>query len=262
MRRYLSLYRTLLRFSFMNFTVYPANFINGSISTVGWGIFQIISIRLLTLRTESAFGWNRDELTLLAVMYTVIIGMFHFLFTRNFDRFSRIIDRGELDFMLLKPVDSQFLATCFMQGMPNLLRVSIGSAILIGYTLYAGIRITPLGAFGLIVFSVFSLMMLYSLWLLYTTTLVWFPRLTNIIDFLYTINGMGRYPVEMVRELRNFVLFFLLPFSLTVATPLKVFLRSALDGDVLLLVVISLVLFAASRMFWKFALRHYTSASS
>jgi len=73
---------------------------------------------------------------------------------------------------------------------------------------------------------------------------------------------MGRYPVEMVRELRNFVLFFLLPFSLTVATPLKVFLRSALDGDVLLLVVISLVLFAASRMFWKFALRHYTSASS
>jgi len=262
MKRYLSLYRAFFKFSVMNFTVFRANLINGIVSTVGWGIFQLIWIRLLTIRTQSAFGWSKNELTILALMYVIVIGVFHFLFTRNFDRFSRIIDRGELDFMLLKPVNPQFYATCFIFSLPNLARVFIGSIFLVLFMILTKTTITLAGMAFFLVLSLFGIILLYSLWLSYSTLLIWFPRLTNIIDFLYTINGMARYPVEMLKGLQYFLLFFVLPFALTISTPAKVFLRGGLDQDTVILIVFSLGLFFISNQFFKFALRHYTSASS
>lgn len=262
MKRYWQIYKSFFRFSFSNFVTFRAYAINSIVSTVGWGAFQFIWIQLLTAQTKSAFGWSKDELVILAILYIVIIGIFHFLFTRNFDRFSTIIDRGELDFLLLKPVDSQFMATCFFLNFSNLLRSALGIGLLIVYVNYRHIMITAVGVAGFVVFALFGIMLLYSLWLFYSTILIWFPRLTNIIDFLYTINGIARYPVEMIMELRNFLILFLLPFAITIATPAKVLVRGALEGEVWGLLAISIAMFAFTRSLWKFALRHYTSASS
>src|SRR6185312_3229309 len=84
------------------------NFINSTISSVGWGIISIISMYILTAKTSSIYGWNRNELLLLAGVYSVSIGIFHTIFSRNFDRFSKVIHLGDLDSILLKPIDSQF----------------------------------------------------------------------------------------------------------------------------------------------------------
>ena len=96
----------------------------------------------------------------------------------------------------------------------------------------------------------------------YCTFLIWFPRLTNIIDFLFTIDGMARYPSEMIKKLNPIILFFILPFTLSVATPVKVLVRGSFDGDIIYLIIISVGMSVVSRLFWLYALRHYTSASS
>lgn len=262
MKRYLQIYKSFFRFSFSNFVTFRAYAINSMASTVAWGIFQFTWIQLLTIQTKSAFGWSKDELVILAIMYIIVIGIFHSLFTRNFDRFSTIIDRGELDFLLLKPIDSQFLATCFFIGYPNMLRALMGTGLLIFYTHLRHVYFTAPAILGCVVFVLFGIMLLYSLWLFYSTLLIWFPRLTNIIDFLYTINGIARYPREMIGEIRNFLLLFLLPFALTIATPVKVLVRGALGGDVAGLIAVALAMFVFTRFFWLFALRNYTSASS
>ncbi|MFA5136632.1 MAG: ABC-2 family transporter protein [Patescibacteria group bacterium] len=256
------LYRALFRFNIQNLIVYRAHFINSTISTVGWGVFQYVWIELLTIRTKSAFGWSKQELVTLAILYIIIIGIFHFFFSRNFDRFSRIIDKGELDFLLIKPVDSQLIATTHIHNYPNLIRVILGVFFLMIYTRSNNLFFTIQGWIGLVVLAFFGIMLLYSLWLFYCTLLIWFPRLTNVVEFLYTINGMARYPAEMIRELRNFVLFFLLPFSISIATPAKVLVRGAWDGDILFLIGLSGMFFILTRVFWKYALQHYTSASS
>ncbi|MEK7078887.1 MAG: ABC-2 family transporter protein [Patescibacteria group bacterium] len=262
MKRYFQLYKAFLRFSFYNFTAFRANFINGTIATVAWGIFQIIWVNLLTLQTKSAFGWSKNELIILAILYVIIIGLLHFFFTGNFDRFSRIIDKGELDFILLKPVDSQFMVTNFIQRYPNLVRVVMGIAFLFVFLHISHTVITPAGWLGFTIFIIFGIVLLYSLWLFFCTFLIWFPRLTNIIEFLYAINGLSRFPAEMIQEARSFILLFILPFSIAIATPAKVLVRGTLNGEVYGLMFLSVGLFIASRIFWKYALRHYTSASS
>lgn len=262
MKRYWRIYKAFFRFSFSNFVTFRAYAVNSMVSTIGWGAFQFIWVNLLTAQTKSAFGWSKDELVILAILYIIVIGIFHFLFTKNFDRFTTIIDRGELDFLLLKPVDSQFIATTFFLNFSNLMRSLLGIGLLIFYVNMRHIALSPGGIAGFIVFIIFGIALLYSLWLFYTTLLIWFPRLTNIIDFLYTINGMARYPAEMIEGMRNFLVLFLLPFSVTIATPAKVLVRGALEGDVWLLLALSSAMFAFTRAMWQYALRHYSSASS
>lgn len=262
MRRYLQIYRSFFRFSLSNFLAFRANAVNSMISTVCWGIFQFAWILLLTAQTKSAFGWSKDELVILAIMFIIVIGIFHCLFSRNFDRFSSIIDRGEFDFLLLKPIDSQFTASCFFVSFPNLARSVLGLGLLVFYLNIRHITLTMPGVLGFLVLILFGLILLYSLWLFFSTLLVWFPRLTNIIDFLYTINGIARYPTEMFGEIRNFIVLFLLPFAITIATPVKVLVRGTLNGDVAGLITLSIGMFVLTRLFWLFALRHYTSASS
>src|SRR3989339_179448 len=106
MKRYFNLYKIFLRFSFLNFTVFRANFINSMVSTVDW---------------------------------------------------------GELDFILLKPVDSQFMITNFMQGYPNLIRIGLGIILLVFYLHINNISISFVGLLGFLVFIVFGIMLLYSL---------------------------------------------------------------------------------------------------
>ena len=124
------------------------------------------------------------------------------------------------------------------------------------------LAVTVSGIIGFLVLTFFGLMLLYSLWFIISTLIIWSPRLSNLIDFLYTINGIARYPTEMIYELRNFVVYFLIPFNITVALPTKAFFNRVLAGDVVGLILLSLILFYASRRFWLFALRYYSSANS
>ena len=154
------------------------------------------------------------------------------------------------------------MVTNYVQRFPNLVRVALGVVYLFIYLFVTHTNITLMGWVGFTVFIIFGVVLLYSLWMIYCTLLIWFPRLTNLIDFLYTINGMSRYPVEMMYEVKNFILLFILPFSIAIATPAKILVRGTLNGEVFGLIFLSVNLFIVSRLFWKYALRHYTSASS
>src|SRR3989344_7547774 len=109
MKRYFRIYKQLCIISLSELLAYRGNFLNSLISSLVWGAFSIVSILLLTAKTKSVFGWTREEIILLTCSYSMLIGIFHLVFSRNFEYFSRIMDLGQLDTFLLKPLDSQFL---------------------------------------------------------------------------------------------------------------------------------------------------------
>ncbi len=262
MKHYLKIYQRLLKMNFSLILAYRVGFINSVVSTIGWGIFQIIWVTILTHRIKSAFGWSKDELILLAISYVIVIAVFHLLFSRNLERLSRIIDKGELDTILLKPVDSQFLVSTWIVRYANFFRIFLGLGFLFYLTNQMGIHLTFIHVLSYLTLIFFGLMLLYSLWFIFSTILIWSPQLNNLIDFLYTINGMARYPTEMVKTLPFYLLPLILPFTITIVTPTRALFGKVLSGDIFVLLILAFLLFYLSRRFWKFALRYYTSASS
>ncbi len=260
-KKYFRVYKTLLGLNLSALTAYRGGFFAMMASSVVWGSFQYISVLLLTSRVKSIFGWTRNELIVLTAAYSFFWGIFHFVLARNFSRISRVIDYGELDLILAKPMDSQFLMSFWMMNFPGLFRTILGSVILIYMLSITHTVVTAANVVGFFILGLCGLTLIYSFWFIMVTFLIWYPRLSNVIELLYNITGITRYPPQIIYEAKNFVLFFLLPLTLAMATPTKVLLNKIIYGDVAWLLFFAFIFFVLSRWFWKFALKFYTSAS-
>jgi len=261
MRRYLRIYKAIININFALILAYRANFINNMISSFVWGIFNFVWIGLVTNKTSKVFGWRSDELVVIILGYVLLTGLYYSLFAFNFQRFSRIIDRGEFDGMLLKPIDSQFQISMLHINYATLIRTIMGSGLLIWWVTSHYFVIGIFQVVGFIVLIGVGICMMYSIWFLLITTLIWYPNLNNLVDLLYTLNGFARYPTEMFIKSGAIPLLIFIPISLIVSTPAKVLLQKNAWGDIGLVVGIGCLLLTLSRVFWKHALKSYTSAS-
>lgn len=262
MKRYLKLYKALLVINFSKLAAYRGNFVNSSIVSLGWGIFSIASIVLLTNNTNQIFGWKRSELLILTGVYSIVAGMFHVLFSRNFERMAQTIFLGKLDPVLIKPVDSQFLLSFTNINYSSVPRVVAGG-LFVWYLLYQNnISVFPVQTLYFILLAVMGLILLYSIWFTVMTITVKYPHLSNLTDLMFHVMDTAKYPLEMYRELQLYVMIFLVPLALVVSLPTKVLFQKASGGEIASLIALTVGFFVASRMLWKFALRFYTSASS
>src|SRR3990170_3576317 len=211
MARYIRIYQTLLHLNISALTAYRANFTTNVTSSITWALFSIFSIVLLTARTSEVFGWRREEILFLTAAYSILIGIFHMVFSKNFERFSRLVYYGQLDGILLKPVDSQFLVSFWLVNYASLFRIIFG----VGFAAYLihqyHIPVSPVSVVGFIVLVGVGLLLLYSVWFLVASLTIWYPRLSNIVQFMYSVSGMMRYPQEMYRQFAWYIFLFLLP---------------------------------------------------
>jgi len=261
MKRYLRIYKAIIKINSAHILAYRANFINNLFSSFIWGVFNIVWIGLLTNKATQVFGWRREELVMIAVGYVLLTGVYYSIFSHSFEIFSRTIDRGELDSLLLKPLDSQFQVSMMHISYSSLIRTILGTGFLIWWIVSHNYSIGLFQIVSYILLIGIGVCMMYAVWFLFLTLLIWYPNLGNMVEFLYTINGFARYPTEMLKKSGSVLLLIFIPVSLIVSTPVKALLQKNAGGDVFLLVGISIVLVGLSRMFWKFALKHYTSAS-
>ncbi len=261
-RTYVVVYLTLLKLNFSALVAYRSNFVNNILSSVAWTAFSLLSILLLVARTPTIYGWRREEVLLLTAGYSILIGIFHTLFSRNFERLSKLVHFGQLDSVLVKPIDSQFLVSVWNVNYTTLVRVPIG-------VIFLGVLLSRLGInphnMHVLLFAFYltvGLVCLYSLWFSVLTITIWFPRLSNIVDFMYSVSSISRFPREMFREFSAYLFYFLFPLMFIIVTPVKSLLGRVSVFDVAGLVGSAVLLFSFSRWFWKFALRYYTSTSS
>lgn len=262
MKRYFKIYLTLIRMNFSRLVIYRGHLFSNLLSSIVWGGFLIIQIFLVTSKTRSIYGWSRTELLLLAGSFNLIVGIFHIFFSRSFARFSTIIDKGDLDFFLLKPVDSQFLISTHTINLASILRVLLGIVFNIYLIISLGIRVTTMDIVFYCLFIITGVTILYSIWFAVTTLIIRFTRLSNLVELLYTLNGVARLPPDFVNEVKSFFIFFLLPLTFVVATPTEFLINRASEASAFKTVFTAFVLFVFSRWFWKKSLRYYTSASS
>ncbi len=262
MKRYFRVYRAYAKMSLEALFAYRANFINSSISSVAWGVFSFVSIFLLTSKTSTIYGWKREEIIILTCGYQIMIGVFHTLFSKNFGYMAEVIEYAQLDGFLLKPIDSQFVMSMRWVNYTSIFRIFIGLIFLLYILQNFSIGLDPFitGIFFLLLLV--GLLLLYSVWFTVATVLIWFPRLSNIIELMFNVSGMTRYPGELYKHASEYLFLFLLPITLVVATPVKFLFRRTSIFDISELFLVAIIFFISSRKFWKFALRFYTSASS
>ncbi|HVS71527.1 MAG TPA: ABC-2 family transporter protein [Phycisphaerae bacterium] len=241
---------------------YRANFITSTLYALGQLAGTLFTINVLYDKGYQFAGWSLDETYIVVALFTLMDGITTSVLSPNLSRIVQHVQRGTLDFILLKPVDSQFqLSTRNLTpwGFPN---IAFATVLLI----YAGAHLShplPWHAYLMGILPVlFAVAILYALWFAVATTTIWFTKVWNATEVLRSFIEAGKFPASAFPPALSFFLTFILPVAFLTTVPAEIMRGDRGPRSVALEAAIAAVLLIASRLFWKFALRYYTSASS
>ena len=260
MKRYLGVLGLLWSAALAAEMEYRVNFILATLTSLGnlsgslFGLF-------LFYRTGYTFqGWSWEEALVVLGIFTVLQGFSSTFLAPNLNSIVKHVQQGTLDFVLLKPISSQFWLsshTLSPWGLPDI----VFGGVLIGY---AGRRLS-LGASDYLLSAVpllFGLASLYSLWFMLGATSIWFVKIYNVTEVLRGLLEAGRYPMVAYPTAYRFFFTFVVPVAFLTTVPAEAMLGRVQVGWIIGAGVLALALLFVARLFWRFALRFYTSASS
>jgi ABC-2 type transport system permease protein len=172
------------------------------------------------------------------------------------------IREGTLDFVLLKPIDSQFFISLKKINPSGFLEIMLGICLLLFCIKFNQINLNLSFLCLSLITMTCSICILYSLWFFISTTTIWFVKTWNATEVLRSFLYVGRFPLNSFSfSLRIFFSVFI-PIAFITTIPSEVFLGLSQSWKILLEIIVALVFLITSRKFWLFALKFYSSASS
>lgn len=216
-------------------------------------------INIIFSQTSAIGGWTKPEIFLIYAIYQIVNSIVSFFCADSLDELDRDIRRGNLDLILVKPVDSQF-AISFRTIFPSNIYRVIASLILMTYA-FNLLHLHPsvLMYFWEIVTLISSCVIFYCFILFTSSTVFWTMR-GEVVDLVTTVFSITRYPLDIFGD-KAVKIFTVLPLIFLVTIPARILLGKP-DFLHYFSPLIAVTLVFASRRFWLFALRHYASASS
>ncbi len=230
-----------------------------ALTSAAW---QLTSIWVFFVHTDSLGDWQFWEATVVLGLFIFFDGFIEMFFRPNMEQIIEHIRMGTLDFVLLKPVNSQFLATTRLVRFRHLGSLLTG----LGLIAYSLTRIAIEPQFFVLLFFLILLLsgalILYSILLVLVTLAFWFVNVTNIIELIWSVYEAGRVPVDIFPGVVRIFLTFVVPIAFITTVPAEALLGRVDPLFASLSLLMSVAALGGSSAFWHYAVRHYSSASS
>lgn len=262
LRFYLRLYRAFLRTSVVREMEFRANFWAKMFYNAIWLGFFLATLKIIYRHTESIAGWTEPEALVLASTLYFIDALISTFFYFGLSELPAMVRQGTLDFVLFKPVDSQFWISLRRINLDQLGSLAV-SVLLGGYALFRLGYAPSLGNVAIYLAMVLTgVLIFYSFHFMMMTLSIWLVRVDNLWVLSEVFAQIGRFPTDVFDAVLRRVFTYVLPVAFLATIPSKALLGKASLGVLVFAVVWGVVFFVAGRVFWRFALRSYTSASS
>ena len=260
MKRYLTTWRRFWSASIAAEMEYRMNFTLAAFNSLGGLAGGLFGLDLFYRHGAQLGGWTWEQALTVFGLFIFLSGITTSILTPNLTRIVEYVHKGTLDFVLLKPIDSQFwlsMRNATPWGLPDML---FG----LGVIAYAAIqmKLDPWQLLFAIVPLLLAVIVLYSLWFIVGCLSIWYVKVWNATEVLRTFLDAGRYPISAFPALVRVFFTFIVPVAFMTTIPAQVMLGQADARWLVAEAAVAIGLFTFTRFFWRFALRFYTSASS
>jgi ABC-2 type transport system permease protein len=262
MKRIIHLTLTYFRVGIMNEMQYRVNFfvqMLQSLVALGTGL---VGLSLVFNHTTDLGGWTRPELLAVMGVHILMGGVIRAVISPNMMTLADSIQQGTLDYALTKPADAQVLVSVREFRVWQLVDVILGFVVL-------GWAVNELrGVLGLTEALIFVAVlilggiMIYSFWLMLTTTAFWIVRVYEMINLFEGLYAAGRWPVGIYPGWLRGLLTFLVPVAFAVTVPSEILVGRMSIPTLLLAVGLAAGLLLLARLVWTLGLRNYSGASA
>ncbi len=269
---YLLILWTMVRNSIIRAMSFRFNFLAECTASLMWMVLNLGFYILIFEHTGEIApdsGWTRYPYFIFLATVLIVQNLIGLFVAPNLTDFSELIRTGGLDFLLIKPIDTQFLASFNRCEWGEAVDIVFG----VGLLVYALFQLDALPAWwqmALYPFYVFcGAAILYSFMLGMTATSVWLGRHQSLADFWFYLTTFARQPWEIfagpVGSPLRWAFTWVFPVLISTNIPARLLARPLTNpewqiaGYTVLATVVCLLL---SRWWFLFALKRYRSASS
>ena len=262
MSRYLRLLRIFWGNALTTELEYRAAFLANGLLSLFWLGWASLGARAYFRFTDSVRGWTYEELLVVMGLFFAINGLRQAIIQPNLARMAEYIRLGTLDFLLTKPISSQFMVSFRHVGIYNWLDPILGLGLVIFGLVRRGQPITVTGVAGFLVLGFAGVAIMYALALAVQCLAIWSIGAEGLDDVIQGMVEAGRFPVDLYRGMVRALLTFIIPVAMLTTFPAQALLGRTSAGliGVALLVAVGL-LWISSRL-WIWSLRRYAGASA
>lgn len=189
-------------------------------------------------------------------------GIFDVYFRPNLFALSQAISRGELDYIITKPVNTLFFVSLKRYQFNQAGTALMGVGILVYAFQISPFSFGPSIFFQLVLMIIFGLVVFYSSVMAFSTLSIYVTRLSAISAYYDVLSNLLRYPTDALGYHTGLISGLLLPLTVVATLPAKLVLGKVPESQILTEAFLSGFIFALAYLFWSISLRRYSSASS
>ncbi len=264
MRRYIEIYSIMLRNSLIRELSFKANFLLWMVVEVLWFCGQILFFSIIFGQVDRIGDWTKWEVVLLVGTHQIIAQLFQAFFFTNVANIPELVRTGKLDSLLVLPLDSQFVVSTKQFGLDSIVNALIGAFVVVFSLVRLHIVPGP-GAIALYLVALgFGVAIHYSIMLMLAAVSFWIVRAQGLVYGYFNFLNIARYPDVIFPPVFRWIFGWIVPVIIVANIPARLLIKSLGQPAWLMFHLIAAGTIAAliSRAFWRWALQHYSSASS
>jgi ABC-2 type transport system permease protein len=264
--KYTKLLGQLGRFTLARELAFRGNFLVKVAVEVLWLTILLAFYATVFAKTSKVADWPENQYLFFVGCFFALNGLIECLFLENCNEFAELVRTGDLDFLLLKPIDEQFLISCRRVDWATAPNIIMGAVVMVIalYRMQWEFDLLRLACF--VVTFACGTLIAYSFMLTLTAFSVWLVRNQSLMEMWWLFASLARYPKEIFSGTSaapiGFVFTFILPILLVANVPARVMVRAFDPGMIGFTIFATVVSLWASRRFFRHALQSYRSASS
>lgn len=262
MKKHLKVLLALFRVSAVADLELRFNFLLKIASDLVFYVTQVCVFETIFSHAPKIAGWTVDGARVFMGALFLVDSIWMTLFSPNFERLSDRIRKGDLDLLLAKPVNSQFMVSFNRISVAFLFNAVLALAWLV----WAVARLpTAPSALQLLLFTVSipcGVAISYSLRFFFSASALFIGRADAIAYVWYQVYRLGARPDGLYPIWLRYLILSVLPVAFIGSVPARFLLEPPNVWMLASSIFLAVALVFASSLFWKAGLRRYSSASS
>lgn len=241
---------------------YKANFFIRIATDLVWYILNLVFFQVIYMNSNGLGGWSLYDVIFFMGNVFIVDSLNMVFFYPNIMNIPGLVRSGELDNILLLPVNSRFFISLRKINISSLVNAGFGVLLV----LYAGIKMnTEIHLLKIPVYLMLlanGVLLMYSILFIAATLSIYVKKSDGLITSLFDLFNLGMKPESIYGSLFRRIITYAFPLLVMVNFPVLYMIKTLLLLDIFWSVAVTAVLFLFSGWFWKTSLKKYNSATS
>lgn len=261
MERYFSICLICIKRSLVKELMMKANLLVRALTGVIYLGIYLLFFNVLYTSINGIGDWTKSDIYILVGTFHIIHNLMLAFFLPNLSVLPWLIKQGQLDYLLLKPVNTQFLVSISDIDYSALVNVIVGGGIVFATIHNSAYTIGFLMVLKYVILLITSTLLLYNVLYLFVLTAFWLDDATWCINSYLSLTNFMDKPASIFKGIGGRILQFLIPLLLVSNVPAEVLVGRR---DVTLQIFLLIFTFCLSKLvqsIWDKGLENYEGAN-